>query len=150
MVKRCESEHGQDHRAYHDRGIRVCDRWRHSFAAFRADMGDPPDGHSIERVNGSLGYSPDNCRWATSAEQSRNKRNNVWLEHNGIRMIVPDWAAAIGINPWTLRGRIKKWGVERALTAPVREWGPGRKKGQSHGISTLHMPTLGSPALLPR
>lgn len=74
MRHRCKSDH---HRNYGGRGIRVCDRWN-KFAEFLSDMGPRPSKkHSLERVDNSKGYGPDNCVWATSTEQIRNRRNTV-------------------------------------------------------------------------
>lgn len=65
------------HKRYADyggRGITVCDRWREDFWAFVADMGDRPEGHSVDRIDNNLGYEPSNCRWATATEQRLNQR----------------------------------------------------------------------------
>lgn len=59
---------------YGGRGIGMSDEWRNSFESFFADMGPRPRGHSVERVNNSLGYSRENCVWATAAQQARNRR----------------------------------------------------------------------------
>ena len=73
MKSRCLNKNHKAYPYYGGRGITVCDRWL-MFENFYADMGDCPDGMSIERKNNDLGYSLDNCKWATTQEQSRNKR----------------------------------------------------------------------------
>jgi hypothetical protein len=65
--------------SYVAKGITVCERWAHSFTNFYADMGDPPPKHTLDRIDGTKGYSPDNCRWATYKEQNRNLSSNTWI-----------------------------------------------------------------------
>lgn len=72
MRYRCYRVQCKDYPRYGGRGICVCDRWQ-SFENFHADMGDPPPGHSIDRVDSNGHYEPGNCRWATPTTQSRNR-----------------------------------------------------------------------------
>jgi hypothetical protein len=74
MIQRCTNPRDQRWNDYGGRGITVCKRWRDSFEAFYADMGPRPAGLTLERVNNDEGYSPENCKWATYEEQSRNQR----------------------------------------------------------------------------
>jgi hypothetical protein len=75
MKTRCYNRKAINYERYGGRGITICDRWRDDFAAFYADMGPRPSpSHSIDRRNNDLGYSPDNCCWATSAAQGLNRR----------------------------------------------------------------------------
>lgn len=127
MLTRCTNKNSKDHNLYGDRGISVCDRWR-SFDNFISDMGMPCDNESIERIDTNGNYEPSNCKWATSAEQSRNKRNNHVVEFNGESMIVADWAKIIGINESSLRGRLKKYPIDIALTTPKGELRNGIRK----------------------
>lgn len=81
MKRRCYDPKYKDFPNWGGRGVTVCDRWRESFEAFFADMGPrPSEQHSIDRIDGSRGYEPGNCRWATSLEQGETKRNNIRVE----------------------------------------------------------------------
>lgn len=79
MRSRCNDPNDKVYHRYGGRGITVCERWG-SFINFLSDMGERPKGHSIERIDNDLGYSPENCKWATHIEQSRNKRTSVYSE----------------------------------------------------------------------
>lgn len=121
MKSRCLNPNNAQYHNYGGRGITVCERWRQSFEAFCEDMGPRPPGTSIDRINNDLGYSPENCRWATPAVQRRNQRTSHYLEFDGKRMVLQDWADYIGISRATLDHRINLlgWSVERALTTPA-------------------------------
>jgi hypothetical protein len=120
MNARCRGNNEKAIKYYKVRGIEVCETWRDSFEAFYRDMGPcPSPNHTLERVDGSKGYSPDNCRWATKKEQGRNKRNNRVITYNGKSQPMSAWAEELGINYATLKTRLNKlkWPVERALTS---------------------------------
>lgn len=121
MIRRCEMPSQESYPLYGGRGIKVCTRW-HDFAAFLADVGEKPAGMSLDRIDGSRGYEPGNCRWATMKQQQRNRRGNRFLEHCGERLTVAEWAERVGVPSATIRSRIDRygWTVERALTEPYR------------------------------
>lgn len=72
MRRRCKKDP-----KYIRNGVTVCERWANSFVNFYADMGDPPPGMTLDRIDGTKGYSQANCRWATYKEQARNMKTNV-------------------------------------------------------------------------
>lgn len=75
MVQRCTNDKTPNYKHYDGRGISICDRWRDSFSAFLADMGERPHGKSLDRYpNPDGNYEPGNYRWATQSEQIRNRR----------------------------------------------------------------------------
>lgn len=125
MRERCFNPNADNYQHYGGKGIRVCDRWA-SFDNFLGDMGSKPSPrHSVERIDGSLGYTPENCRWAAAAEQQNNRCNNHRLEFGGRVQTIAQWARETGISDHTLRARLTRgWSIERTLTAPVdaRTW----------------------------
>lgn len=105
MRDRCVNPNSKNFDRYGGRGIKVCRRWN-SFTNFLKDMGDPPAGRSIERINNEKGYSPSNCRWATRPEQMRNYSRNIIFRFNGISKCVADWADQFKVNRYTVYKRI--------------------------------------------
>lgn len=120
MNKRCsQNAYGKLKRLYFEKGITVCDRWK-SFTNFLQDMGMPPIGSSIERIDGSKNYEPSNCRWATSQEQANNTTRNHFIEHEGKKQTISQWARELGIKPNTLMYRIKRGlPIHKALQTQV-------------------------------
>lgn len=137
MLGRC---YRKSHRRYRDwggRGITVCDRWRESFPAFLADMGEAPSpGHTLERKDNDGPYSPDNCRWALHGEQAGNTRKNRRLTFRGRTQTLSAWAREVGVEPNVLQTRLRRgWTVEQAIGIPPSGFGgpPDRGRGKNSG-----------------
>jgi len=98
MKARCGNQTDHKFPIYGARGIKVCDRWLHSFEAFYADMGPrPTKKHTIDRINNDGNYEPGNCRWVTNFQQSRNRSTNVNITINGVTRCVVDWATVLNV-----------------------------------------------------
>ena len=134
MRQRCDNPRASQFAKYGARGITVCDRWRDCFANFLADMGERPAGTTLDRwPNGRGNYEPGNCRWATPRQQSCNISTNVWLEIDGVRQTLPEWAYAAGLDVERVRQRLLRgWDAKRAVTKPARYY-PRRKLQNGEG-----------------
>lgn len=117
MRARCRYPSMSSFPIYGGRGIRVCDRWE-KFEQFLEDMGEAPPDAQIDRIDNDGNYEPSNCRWATRIEQARNKSTNRYIEFDGERKCLMDWARSLQMDQASLAERISKWGIERALTTP--------------------------------
>lgn len=138
MLKRCYDPKNRAYHWYGGRGITVCERWRGSFEAFLADMGFPPPGRQIDRIDNAKGYSPDNCRWADVKTQARNRRNNRTISTGGEQKTLAEWEEVANRDRATIASRIDRdgWTPEEAVTTPA-----GKRlraaKGERHGSAVL-------------
>ncbi len=107
MRKRCNNSNSEDYPLYGGRGIKVCDRWN-SFENFIADMGLCPEKHSIDRIDVNKNYSPENCRWATATQQARNKRNNRWIDVDGVVKTMIEWSELSGVHRTCIGKRLRR------------------------------------------
>ena len=105
--------------------IFVSKEWKHNFQQFLKDMGEKPTSkHTLERVNNKLGYSKENCKWATRKEQANNRRNSVLLTYKNKTQTLTQWAEEYNMTHWKLTARLKLgWSLEKALEFK----GDGRK-----------------------
>jgi hypothetical protein len=115
MRTRCFNTSRAEYPLYGGRGITVCERWKNSFAAFLEDMGERPDGHTLDRIDMNSGYEPGNCRWATATEQSRNRRSTKLTvekareirELAGAGTSYSDIAKSFGVFPASILGVVQ-------------------------------------------
>lgn len=115
MFSRCNNEKSDSYRYYGARGIKVCDRWM-EFRNFIEDMGERPDGMSIDRINVDGNYEPSNCRWADLSTQANNKTNSAYHIIDGEKLTVSQWAAKRGVPEQYVYGRLARgWSIEDAL-----------------------------------
>lgn len=119
MHLRCYSKNNPHYRNYGARGIIVDDKW-HNFTAFYKDVGDAPgNDYTLDRIDNNKGYEPGNVRWAKRSVQSRNKRDNVWVEINGQTKCLYDWCDEYGISAGAVYRRMASGETaESAITRP--------------------------------
>lgn len=134
MKQRCMNPKSHIWKYYGGRGIKVCERWlgKDGFKNFYADMGEP-NGLRLDRINNDGNYEPGNCRWATTAEQAKNRRKTgVAIDPNSLRQK----AKAAGLPYLQVYFRIKRggWSEEKALSTPIQP--RGRPRGFRPSLST--------------
>jgi hypothetical protein len=120
MRQRCMNERNIHCADYGGRGIKVCKRWK-DFASFLEDMGPRPKGTYLDRCDNDGNYTPQNCRWASRADSSRNTRRAVLVTVDGRTQTLAAWADELGVRYRTLYYRIYSygWTPEEAVTTPV-------------------------------
>jgi hypothetical protein len=119
IITRCSIKDRTDR--YYKRGIKICARWKNSFECFLEDMGHRPSKeHSIDRINNDGDYCPENCRWATKSEQSRNKSTNIILTFNGKTQCALDWAKELNVGSYVIYHRLNiGWSIDKTLSTPL-------------------------------
>lgn len=121
MIYRCEKPSNRAYKYYGQRGIKVCEEW-HDFLTFKkwADATKPDGDYTIDRLDNNKGYSPDNCRWANSKEQSNNRRSNREFEYHGETHNLMEWSEILDFDYKRVHNRIYKlgWTFKRAVETP--------------------------------
>lgn len=123
MLNRCYNANQKSYKDYGAKGIKVCDQWK-TFEGFYADMGSGYiEGMTIERVDYTKGYSPENCKWITKAEQALNKSNLFMVEYNAEKIPLVVLCNRLGLNFKTVKARITRynWDLERATQQKHKE-----------------------------
>ena len=117
MWQRCVNPAHKSYQAY--KGFTPVDRWK-SFEAFYEDMGDRPDGLTLDRIDNTKGYSPENCRWADPYTQQGNTKRNIYLEIDGEKMCLKAACRKIGSSYKIAKARVYKgWAPYEAATTPI-------------------------------
>lgn len=121
MKQRCDNPKATGYENYGGRGITYQNEWSF-FVSFLTDMGERPDGTSLDRIDTNGPYSKENCRWATIEVQNRNTRTSKFIEFNGLTKTNQEWSRELEIPASTLYNRIftRGWDVERSFLTPVR------------------------------
>jgi hypothetical protein len=119
MKGRCYNKNSHIWKYYGGRGITVCERWlgKDGFEHFMDDMGEPPVGMTLDRVNNMAGYSKENCRWATWKDQASNRRAApVKTDPKSLRQMAIK--AGLPYSAVYQRYKLLGWTLEQALTTP--------------------------------
>ncbi len=116
---RCNNPNSRAYHRYGGRGIRLCQEWQGSFAAFLAHVGPRPGpGYSIDRIDNDRGYEPGNVRWATAKQQANNTRANIRVTVGGVTKTPEEWSRIYGVRARLIRQRVwNGWDGERAVRA---------------------------------
>lgn len=121
ILQRCNNLNNFAYKYYGGRGIKVCKRW-FKFENFLKDIGEISDGLTLDRINNNGNYEPNNWRFSTMREQSRNKRNNYLLKYDGNERCLAEWEEITGISQRVIKARIVLgWPIKKALTIPTRK-----------------------------
>lgn len=116
MRSRCNTPSTFAYEYYGGRGIKICHEWQHSFEAFRdwALSHGYTDDLTIDRVDTDGDYTPENCRWITQSEQTRNRRprcTTLAYTYNGETKTAFEWAELVGVSPENIRHRFERTGT---------------------------------------
>ena len=110
MIARCYHSQSISYKYYGGKGITVCDEWKDSFKAFAlwAESNGYNDNLSIDRINNTKGYSPDNCRWIPKNHQQNNRSSCVYYTHNGEKHTMIDWCKILHFDYTLAQSRRKE------------------------------------------
>ena len=124
MMQRCTNPKHHHWSKYGGAGITVCDRWK-TFTNFLQDMGERPEGKTIDRIDFNKGYEPQNCKWSTPKEQQRNRKACRMITWKGTTKSMVEWSEFLKIPYSILEGRIRRnLPLERAFTQRPLIGGP--------------------------
>ena len=125
MYCRCYYKSTNQYKNYGGKGIKVCENWKHQEGFINFYNWAINNGYNetltLDRIDNTKDYCPENCRWSTSKFQSNHKTNNRILEYNGVEHTLSEWCEIYNINIVTFSDRLKRgWTLEQALTIPTK------------------------------
>lgn len=123
MRCRCLCSTALGYNRYGGRGIRICERWLdqdNGFRHFLEDMGERPDGYTLDRIDVNGDYCQENCRWASHKTQNRNRRNNAIITYKGETHTLKEWSEKLNLNYGMLVMRYcrYKWTGDKLFSKP--------------------------------
>jgi hypothetical protein len=123
MYSRCYTTQTDGYEHYGGRGIKVCYEWKNDFIVFRdwAYTNGYIEGLTIDRIDVNGNYEPSNCRWMTNLDQQSNRRNTLFIEHQGKKQSLTQWARELGLSTSTIKSRYQQgWNAEDILRPPTK------------------------------
>lgn len=111
MKSRCNRKSDANYKRYGALGIKVCESWMKSFECFLHNMGHPPDGYSLDRIDVYGDYCKENCRWASQETQYNNCRRTVYHEYDGENLSETQWSRKLGISRNKVMWWARKYGI---------------------------------------
>ncbi|WP_217862562.1 hypothetical protein [Vibrio alginolyticus] len=127
MLDRCNNPDHASYCRYGGAGITVTKRWLF-FENFVADMGYKPESLTLDRIDGSLGYSKDNCRWATAKQQAENRKTTIWITYRGDTLTFKEWCILYGQDYKVAHNRHAQQGWTYYEAIGIRKRVDGRKR----------------------
>jgi len=132
MLARCYNPKAKGYERYGGRGITVCEQWRKDRVSFFswALKNGYDENLTLDRIDNSKGYYPENCRWLSMKQQANNRRSNHIITINGEKHTISEWAEIKGIKKNTICSRLRDgWPEEKAILTPTMPMGSWRKRG---------------------
>jgi hypothetical protein len=118
IKQRCTNPNNAAYHRYGGRGITMCQRWVNSYTNFIMDIGEQPEGMTLDRIDNNGNYEPSNIKWVTRKQQANNRSTNVVLTRDGLTMTLKQWAEHLGWKYGLIASRWKKGKRDDELFAP--------------------------------